>query len=104
MTRRRAHGQRIARTRIVFNPAIAPAIAAALHDQVNAHAPGIASEGSSSPAITEWLVVTCLTDLDTGESYLSGFTSENLLAHHREGLLHQCLYGGMWTDDPEDQP
>lgn len=78
------------------------AIETALNEHAETIGPDIAHGGVMLPS--EWIILTCWTDADTGESYLSGFTSENLLAHHREGLLHQCLYGGMWTDDPEDQP
>lgn len=70
----------------------------AIHTAINDHAPTVGPEGVTNPVCGEWLLLTSWTDLDTGRAILCGLTSENLLTHHREGLLHVGLYGGLWTD------
>lgn len=81
---------------------------AAIQTAINDHADVLANidaqETIDNPALSEWLVLTCWTDLTTGESYIGGISSSNLLDHHRDGLLHSALYGGNWidTNDNED--
>lgn len=42
--------------------------------------------------ISEWVIVANWTRMEDGDNFLTRFGSENLLAHHRTGLLYVGLY------------
>lgn len=60
------------------------------------------SYDTENEAITEWILVAACTDLGTGTTVLRRLTSRDLLAHHRDGLLHQAL-NCNWLDPNDDE-
>jgi hypothetical protein len=60
-----------------------------LHDQISETIAGLSSK---TEFVDEWVIVVSTTDED-GESSLARVGSPNLLSHHRDGLLHEGLYG-----------
>lgn len=61
---------------------------AGLHDVISAHVAGLSSKAEF---VDEWVLVVSTTDED-GDSVLARVGPPNLLAHHRDGLLHHALY------------
>ncbi len=53
---------------------------------------GGAPEGANV-LLSEWVIMANWLDVESGEGYLTRFTSSNLQAAHRVGLLHEGLYG-----------
>lgn len=69
----------------------------ALHDLLASMAPVIGPDAqgpitAGQPLLSEWIAVLCWVDAD-GDSFLTRIGSDNLLAHHADGLLHSGLYG-----------
>jgi hypothetical protein len=59
-----------------------------------------AAEGNHVPS--EWVLVISWTDMDTGKSHMTRLAAEQMLIHHRTGLLHEAL-GENWGELPNDR-
>lgn len=77
-----------------------------MHEELQSHATALGPFGDAdgfepdpadSWALTEWVTVASWTNLATGDSRLTRLSSSNLLAHHRNGLLHEAL-NTDWTE------